>query len=887
MPEPNASGKAQGARVGKSRNPDGVLLSRLFGFMENELLEDAIEFFGKSNVVSLEFDGLTVRGVVTTDEKLAELSARNHLGVQWIKKPWDSVDKEHLDRLIEAKSADAVAGARAWRRHFDMRRADQFVREELKMPSGAEINEYNVNSSEGAQSQYSRVPTELLELPAGERCMYVIQGDCGSGKTRVITEVLSSPRWIDKRVLFITSRIIQAYGLEFRMHESGLYVQCYKKAGEIQLTGQRVICSMESLERVLGLVFDMLVVDESELHPRQLMSPTVFSFMTVASVWGELLRNTPVIVAMDAMPTAKTIEHMQALAGSRVLRVERNKACMYKRTWHFMQPKPGAGVGQEVEKARMFEEVQGVLREGKKLFMYSTSRTVTHELAAHVGKELPEKRLLVLNADTDDATFEAETENPGESWPKYDAVLGTSRICVAADCSTRDSSGDPVFSKTIVWVNSNCVGQTAFDLVQAVARARPTLEVYVYGLISGKKMYRPTKIQDIRQMLAAQRASVRHDERWVVAMSENSRIMSELEKLKDAMKKDVTSILHRGLLEKDVDGRQIEVTESRIDELTRHVGAKIESACNDISRGAADCETRGMTEPFSTLQERIIQSENRFANDMAASLGVLATEMGHEVKVVEYEDDGVDWSKRAQEMGLCDDTPDLEQYMEIDEITESMYAELARQRNRSGGTLKLRMQMNKYEFLKAVSMLPMETNNQVRAEIFMIACAKKTQHTSIWVQLVAEMQYLRDGEAFLRRKVHKPMQLQAAHDSAQVLVTHVHKICNALGLRDSLHTGRRVTKQMIVDQKSLLLREYRALIELKFLQKERGTLHEDSMVPLNMIMKKLSAVFYAWSGMRLHEASRDANRQIVDWELRPADESRAGDRGRIARLLLA
>lgn len=262
------------------------------------------------------------------------------------------------------------------------------------------------------------------------------------------------------RVLWLSVRQIQARNFLPRLRKDvsclpwTLYLDGTRKMlNDVQAAeSYGIICSFESIWKVRGVPFDLIVVDESEgVACASVSEATNRRLSDNHTTFSCLLREAKWVVGMDAYLSSNS----QLLLGYETvlrwtsIRQERHLD-LIPVPWR--KEKRGPALVQFIRSMRQ------ALDRGR-VYAFFTNKTMLNDVRRTLLSERPELRIAVYTGDETHSTLlDVDTE-----WANVDIVLTTSTVTVGVDCSLR-------FEKVFVWgSHMSCVVR---DIFQSINRVR-------------------------------------------------------------------------------------------------------------------------------------------------------------------------------------------------------------------------------------------------------------------------------------------------------------------------------------------------------------------------------------------------------------------------------
>jgi len=244
----------------------------------------------------------------------------------------------------------------------------------------------------------------------------------GTGKTSSIKRLLDlydNP----KRCLYLSPRIIFSHNIEGEFKNYGFIN--YKTQG-FNPSSDRVICSIESIHRLQGQIYDLIIMDESETVLCAFNSPTLKKIKPCIDAFEFIFKNSRKIIAMDAMMSNRTRDFFNNLMPDRSKQIRVNTFSPVKRT-AYMLPSGKALISKIKEK----------LQKGFRCVVASASNGFCHKVIEDLHDIIQEKKVKFYEAKTGD-TIKHECIDARTAWKDLDLLLYTPTITVGVNFDLPD-----------------------------------------------------------------------------------------------------------------------------------------------------------------------------------------------------------------------------------------------------------------------------------------------------------------------------------------------------------------------------------------------------------------------------------------------------------------
>lgn len=313
----------------------------------------------------------------------------------------------------------------------------------------------------------------------------LVQGQMGVGKTKALYSFL---RELDpsKSVLFITYRVSLAdkYAADLKEQAFLHYRRDPFRTRDSKYAPRYVTC-FDSVTRFDG-TYDYIVLDEVDSVLMHCGSPYMRLRDSTLAIFAGMLRRAGYVIGLDAHISSLVYAVMERLRTPEDIRAVKNE---YRR--------PCDRVAYVCEEP-FVPAILAKLRGGRSVAVCSTTKAFTEDLAGIVRKELPDKRIVIINSDRGSALIEDEGETKLEvsdvdSWTKADLLVYSPSI--SAGVSFEKAHFDALF----VYVHISSFTPLVTDLLQMMARVRILVsgEVYIYFKTRDLSVTKPEAIEQM------------------------------------------------------------------------------------------------------------------------------------------------------------------------------------------------------------------------------------------------------------------------------------------------------------------------------------------------------------------------------------------------------
>jgi hypothetical protein len=313
----------------------------------------------------------------------------------------------------------------------------------------------------------------------------------GAGKTEALKFVLP---YVGSALFIVHRRTLT------RQSCRRLGLSCYLDFG--RLDHDRIGICFDSLLRLpADRRYDLVVIDEVEQVLAHILGDTISSADRVVLFRKlvTLLRGARFVVAMDADIGWASFTTLTRLMTGVIPDPAQGDLFgeTHRRVRILMNTsKPGAGKTVELykSKAHLLAELVSALAEGKRVFVASNSKAFAAKISALVTKKLPNRRQLLLTADTASAEPQKKfLEAPADEALKYDAIITSPAAGTGLDVTFPDRA--TMIDLVVGFCEADIV--THWDFDQHISRVRQPGAVKVW--ISPEQLYYETHADVVRR----------------------------------------------------------------------------------------------------------------------------------------------------------------------------------------------------------------------------------------------------------------------------------------------------------------------------------------------------------------------------------------------------
>jgi hypothetical protein len=233
---------------------------------------------------------------------------------------------------------------------------------------------------------YTSERTEPLVLRDG---LTLLRAPMGTGKTYRLRELIQALAPAT-RVLIVSFRVSLCQYMRSYMARGDCAFELYsERAGELRDVA-RLIVTVNSLGRLVGSTYDLIVLDESESVLEQFSGVHPVHMKLAWLVFEKLVRDTPRVLCLDAAIGPRTYYVMRSMKERVTLTVNEVVPIGMRRTV--------VVVGKDQFLGAMLDALRG-----GRVAVASTSASELIALHSALRAEFPEKRLYLIHAGTSEA----------------------------------------------------------------------------------------------------------------------------------------------------------------------------------------------------------------------------------------------------------------------------------------------------------------------------------------------------------------------------------------------------------------------------------------------------------------------------------------------------
>lgn len=233
---------------------------------------------------------------------------------------------------------------------------------------------------------------------------------------------------------------------------------------------QFLAISPQSLWRAEGVIFDRVIMDESEAVLGEWSSSTMKKLGVCSRVYESIMNDAEKIYMIDALPTMKTFNHLDRIKNGSTV------SC------HFNHPQADRPHKLAIPiMANCAKRKQGILaraviaklKQGKRVVISSTNQRYARRLYEKILSKCGSKQCMIYDSGTDKKIKDRHFADVNRYWSMYDIVIYTPSVSVGVSFDIPDHF-DVLF---LYATNTSC---TMADIFQGLARVRKFREPFMY-----------------------------------------------------------------------------------------------------------------------------------------------------------------------------------------------------------------------------------------------------------------------------------------------------------------------------------------------------------------------------------------------------------------------
>jgi hypothetical protein len=260
---------------------------------------------------------------------------------------------------------------------------------------------------------------ELFKKHLGSKLLCV-QSEKGTGKTHNLLKAIF-PTDKYESILFLSSR--RTFGIKLLSDLETYGFKLYSNIKSKHITEKRVICQIDSLERLESDKFDLIIIDECESLSRYITSQHFIKNRQSSMIVEHLdmyLREANNVFILDADLSERCMKFYtrccKALNSYKLI-VNTFKAYKNYKVKYTNYPSWVSTIMEDIEA-------------NKKLVIPMASNNKAKDLQCLIKNKFSNKKILLIHKESDDADKLEKLMKINETWIKYDVIIYTPSVCM-------------------------------------------------------------------------------------------------------------------------------------------------------------------------------------------------------------------------------------------------------------------------------------------------------------------------------------------------------------------------------------------------------------------------------------------------------------------------
>jgi hypothetical protein len=429
------------SKIDNSRNPYGTCLNTLLCEMENEVLQNMIEFCNLKDVKisTLCFDGLLIENkLIDLDEMSEYVKYKTDIEVKIVQK--------HMDKDIS-----------------------------LEIPTNfIKSNDIYVNP----------------DIFLCKEKVVIVKAGLGTGKTTATISYINSSKDQFKKILIYTPRITYANSIFNRLNKESIYDDWFlynDKMSKYKLDKKHLIIQCESLHRVVHNYRDyedtLIIIDEIESFLTSLTSTKTNKHHESTLHVFEFLLFSKKIICLDAFISDKTLNIFKSL-DIPFFYIHYTKKLKQRQ---FIQIKDDKDVFEAWKKYVVNE-----ISNGKRMYLFFSSLKKLISFKIYIEKNLSHIKYLYYTSE-----HKENLNDINELWSSVDIIMTTSTITVGVNYDIKNH-----FHSIGIYANASSKNLVR-DIFQSSYRVRHLIDDLMIFALETRHygINLPTKINEIKYRL--------------------------------------------------------------------------------------------------------------------------------------------------------------------------------------------------------------------------------------------------------------------------------------------------------------------------------------------------------------------------------------------------
>ena len=254
-----------------------------------------------------------------------------------------------------------------------------------------------------------------------DKKLLCVQSEKGTGKTHNLLKAIF-PTTKFESILFLSSR--RTFGIKLLSDLEKHGFKLYSNIKQKHITEKRIICQIDSLERLQLDNFDLIIIDECESLSRYITSQHFIKNRQSSMIvehFDMYLREANNVYILDADLSERCMHYY-------------TKTCNIKKDdFHLIVNTFKTYENYTVKYTSYPSWVSTIMDDidvNKKLVIPMASNNKAKDLQCLIKNKYPNKKVLLIHKESDDADKLEKLMKINETWIKYDVIIYTPSVCM-------------------------------------------------------------------------------------------------------------------------------------------------------------------------------------------------------------------------------------------------------------------------------------------------------------------------------------------------------------------------------------------------------------------------------------------------------------------------
>jgi len=331
-------------------------------------------------------------------------------------------------------------------------------------------------------------------LPHINKKLLCLQSEKGTGKTSNLFRAMFENDVVNEntKMLFVSSR--RTFGVKLLGDLEQYGFKLYSDIAATEIHADKLICQIDSLGRVATDMFDYVIIDECESVARYITSSHFVknpkANLIVSSLEQRIVESKRVVI-MDADLSNRCMEYYKD-----IMSTNEDDFKLIINTFKAFKEYSMVSMVYEDWIQKILEDIAS----DKKVVIPMASNNKAKDLRTKIEVDFPNKRVLLIHKETQDAEKVKNLLNVNETWQDYDIVIYTPSVCMGVSFDIPD-----YFDAIYGYGCENSLGSQEF--CQMLHRVREPKNKTIYIALNAYKDYDDVedimKFEDVEQLLCS------------------------------------------------------------------------------------------------------------------------------------------------------------------------------------------------------------------------------------------------------------------------------------------------------------------------------------------------------------------------------------------------